>query len=236
MTAPPRCPFRPRSLFVAGHHQFMVEVKFCPWDGKYYATNAQSTSVTHTPPCPLLASPKPWVIHEPLPCETEWPTQAKLTSRSVLMEPFITATSCMSASAANSLGSDRGVSSRASNLLSHHHLPHLQHRHNAPFLSVRVSHFVLPAICLLGMTISGFCERRPKKEKKKRKRNKSVSKHNWNQESFESQCFQMRASFADCVASASYLTVVWASQPANSRLFHRSAHRCDYYTNYWGSG
>lgn len=105
----PRCLFRPPSVFVAGDHQFMVEVKFCPWDGKY----AQSTSVTHTPSPPssaVLTSPKPWVIHEPLPCETEWPTQAKLTSPSVLMEPFVTATSCISASAANSLGSDRGVS------------------------------------------------------------------------------------------------------------------------------
>lgn len=95
----------------------MVEVKFCPWDAKYYATNAQSTSVTHPPPpshfpraSAVLASPKPRVIHEPLPCETEWPTQAKLTSPSVLMEPFVTATSCISPSAANSLGSDRGVS------------------------------------------------------------------------------------------------------------------------------
>lgn len=93
----------------------MVEVKFCPWDAKYYATNAQSTSVTYTPnpPPPLQPRslpPKPRVIHEPLPCETEWPTQAKLTSPSVLMEPFVTTSSCISPSAANSLGSDRGVS------------------------------------------------------------------------------------------------------------------------------
>lgn len=92
----------------------MVEVKFCPWDAKYYATNAQSASVAHppasAPSSAVLASPKPRVIHESLPCETEWPTQAKLTSASVLMEPFVTATSCISPSAANSLGSDRGVS------------------------------------------------------------------------------------------------------------------------------
>lgn len=76
-----------------------------------------SRPVSLTPPHPpdprppaTLTSPKPRVIHEPLPCETEWPTQAKLTSPSVLMEPFVTATSCISPSAANSLGSDRGVS------------------------------------------------------------------------------------------------------------------------------
>lgn len=74
-----------------------------------------SRPVSLTPPASapssaVLASPKPRVIHESLPCETEWPTQAKLTSASVLMEPFVTATSCISPSAANSLGSDRGVS------------------------------------------------------------------------------------------------------------------------------
>lgn len=73
---------------------------------------SRPVSLAHpsTPSSAVLASPKSRGIHEPLPCETEWPTQAKLTSPSVLMEPFVTATSCISPSAANSLGSDRGVS------------------------------------------------------------------------------------------------------------------------------
>lgn len=159
----PRCLFRPPSVFVAGDHQFMVEVKFCPWDGKY----AQSTSVTHTPSAPssaVLTSPKPWVIHEPLPCETEWPTQAKLTSPSVLMEPFVTATSCISASAANSLGSDRGVSEYRQLLIYSLIITCLICRADTmlPFSHVRVSHFVFPAICWLGISVSGFlCVCRP---------------------------------------------------------------------------
>lgn len=216
MTAPPRCPIRPRSLFVAGDHQFMVEVKFCPWDGKYYATNAQSTSVTHTPPCPLLASPKPWVIHEPLPCETEWPTQAKLTRPSVLMEPFVTATSCMSASAANSLGSDRGVSEYRQLLI----------------YSLIITCLICSTDTMLPFSWSGsailFCQQFVdwvwqflgfvcngqwiKAKEIKAHQNKTEIKNNLNRRVFRCTLFNHGVSI---------------SASANSRLFHRSAHRSE---------
>lgn len=141
------------------------------WSSAPGMVSMLSRPVSLTPSLPpssaVLTSPKPWVIHEPLPCETEWPTQAKLTSPSVLMEPFVTATSCISASAANSLGSDRGVSEYRQLLiysliitclicLTDTMLP-FSHAGSA------ILFCFFPAICWLGISVSGFCVHRPKK-------------------------------------------------------------------------
>lgn len=68
----PGLPHHPPSLFVAGDHQFMVEVKLCPWDGEHYATNAQSTSVTHTLSSPPSAPPAPLPPPCSLPLSPKW--------------------------------------------------------------------------------------------------------------------------------------------------------------------
>lgn len=105
-------------FFMAVHHELTVEVTFDPL-GLVALWHEHSVGRCHShpsaPSSAMLPSLKPKVKHEPLPCGADWAIQAELTRPSVWRSntpnrPFVTPTSCISVSLANSLSSDRSVS------------------------------------------------------------------------------------------------------------------------------